>query len=619
MERIFIRFLLARKQVYTVKLSMTTAFWRILVAALSVANLYAQTPIPSQTQKPVPTNPVQKESSKAAQPLELPEFIITGSESIDIPGGAKQLPKALPALTPADLLRFNPLEKQRFSLLPSTPFRSPLLSRQQVNSFVRAEFGFFLTPEIEVAHRAVLQNFDVNATATAVLSNGHLPSADFTTVRIGFESTYLAADKFFFFGGSRTSSYLRAERRSYNLFAADTAILQGNVPARSVVFVQGGIATNGIFKGFAYDMGVDLKHGAFATMYRNEGTASALTTTALTNTSLDGHILGKFPLEDYSRGEVAPILVGGILQAHLQSNGTSLTDRFILTPSLTAESRRGAWFVEAVAGVQVVRDGTEFVSPNGKVHIQFTESTLPVPFTLHLRGFTGVRSQSINELLELNPYLPMRLGVLPNLVVSQALFKRSAYDGSFYAIVQPTKTLAFTLGASAESSSMILWSLQDSSGEILSANASSPIQNGLERATILRALMEIDWQPSVVDELTMRLRYTSGMTETTAFVPYLETFHIAATYNRLWHLSSQAEPFPTLRSAITVLAVSERRITQANVLQSYVDIRLRLDYQFSHHWSAYLRATNLANQRIEVWSGYRERGIFLAAGLMVTF
>ena len=55
---------------------------------LSVVSVYAQ------QQPPQPQVPAQPN-----QPIELPEFIVTGKERVDIPGGAKQAPVRPPLLS----------------------------------------------------------------------------------------------------------------------------------------------------------------------------------------------------------------------------------------------------------------------------------------------------------------------------------------------------------------------------------------------------------------------------------------------------------------------------------------------------------------------------------------
>jgi hypothetical protein len=573
-----------------------------------------------------PQKPKSPESKAAEQPLELPEFVITGVESLDIPGGVKQPPNPLRKLTLAELVLFNPLEKQRFSLLLHPPFRAPILPKQQTTGFLRGEFGLFITPDIEAGYRAVTGNFDLYATAVATFSNGHLPSADFTTQHLALESSYLAPEKFLFFGGSLTKSHLRLQRRTYNLFAADSFSVQGVIPTRSVLSVEGGVQTKGAFQGWMYDIDATINHCLLETR-NTEGMQRSVQT--LSNTILDGHLrsalsLGNAETNASTKSRATNTatqnsMVGGILRVHLQSNGLGLTDRFILAPLLLFETHTDALRLEIEAGAQFVRDAENSIRPNVSIHAQYRPIAFTVPLRIDVRGFTGVRPQSVQALLLTHPYVASQLGT----AVGQSLFSRSDYDVSIDAVIQPVRSLVVSVGASAESSAMLLWSPVNTRGEIPTTPSALGLDRGLQRASILRFFTEIDWQLTSEDDITAHFDYQSGTTNMTAFVPYLAPVAVSAHYTRSWLpsslLPSESNAFPALRSTLSCIVQSERIVAPTVILPAYADIRVRVEYQFSRNVSAYIRATNLANQRIEIWNGYRERGIFLAAGVLFTF
>ena len=89
-----------------------------------------------------------QETSKATQPLELPNFIIEGKEQINVRAGIKQMPEKSSALNQTDLDSLNSLEKQQSLLLPPKSFPDQILSYKYDRGYLSAEFGRFTTPSI---------------------------------------------------------------------------------------------------------------------------------------------------------------------------------------------------------------------------------------------------------------------------------------------------------------------------------------------------------------------------------------------------------------------------------------------------------------------------------------
>jgi hypothetical protein len=549
------------------------------------------------------TNPKNEngktEKAKVEQPLELPEFVITGVESMEVPGGAKQAPKPPAKLKTSDLQRFNPLDKLSFALLPQAPLPTLQLPAQERSGFLRGEFGMFITPSIDAGYRAVLGNFDLTANVGGTLSNGHLPNADFSDVYGSLASSYLAPEKFLFFGGSRTDTYVRVRNRGYKFFANTDTV---NILARNAFTLSGGVQTVGAFDGWVYDMGANAEYLSLATSLTTD-------TRPLENTILNGHLLGKKVVGEWS--------FGGKFAATMQSVMGSLTDAYLLAPMAIVEFRSANKSAEMrlSAGAHFFNEmqrnspGTLTFRPAARIDAVLHVSS---SLSLYLEGFTGVRLNSPLELVKESPYYTVfSSSALPDSPITPT---KTLYNARLYARFQPTKEFGLTVGASSEMNedALVFGGRFRRLGEI-------PVYR--DSTTIHRLFAESAVFFDSSNTLIARFNANIGTSRRFGIVSYLPLTEAALEYRRYW--------LPALSTTLIGVYVGERWFTNGvnggfpinnpPVLPDFVDIRLHIEYQFSPQFSIYARGTNLLNQPIFIWEGYRERGIFAALGVMLTF
>lgn len=555
--------------------------------------------------KPEPKSETKPDSkpdkAKVEQPLELPEFVITGVESLDVPGGSKQAPKLPQKLTTSDLQRFNPLDKLSFSVLPQASMPRLNLPSQERSGFVKGEFGMFTTPSIDAGYRVVLGNFDLSANAGGIFSNGHLPNADFTDFYGQIASTYLAPEKFLLFGGSRTDTYIKARHRSYKFFGADnisaSAIQRGNFT------IAGGVQTIGNYEGWVYDMGADIQSLSSQT---NEITS--LTSIAV-NTVVSGHLLGKKILGEWG--------IGGSMAAKIVLAGTQGTSQYLLSPTIVAEVRSAAKTFEAEiqGGVQVHSIGTAqgntttLVLPNININTSIHAGSV---VSLTLNAFSGVRMNTLLNVVAENPYCPFFVSsstMQQNPVLFPAVQPTwSLYDASLYARFQAHPSFSLTLGGrSAMKQNDIVFGANNRIGEIAVH---------LDTTSIHRFFAETAFFADSNNTITARFNAQFGSSVKFGAVPYLAPLEASLEYRRFW--------IPALSTVLTGVYMGERingsvRSSESRIIPAFVDLRLNIEYRFSSQFSLYARGANLLNQPVFLWDGYQERGIFAALGAMLTF
>jgi hypothetical protein len=551
----------------------------VVSATLLFGHAHAQTSPPEKAEKNKP------DKTKAVQPLELPEFVITGVESLDVPGGAKQVPKPVPKLTLQQISHFNPLDKQPFTLLPAAPISPTLLAQQEKNGFVQGEFGMFITPSVEAGYRAVFGNFDLNANAGIVLSNGYRPNTDFTDIHADIESSYLAPEKFFFFGGSRTETRIRVRNRNYKFFGADSTAFPESAPQRNVLNLEAGVQTVGNFEGWQYDMGASVE--------------SALLSSVHENTLVNGHIAAKTSLGAFSLGGKADVQLQGVIVR-------PFAERYWLAPSILAGYNVSDFSLSAEVGVHTVSTGfVNILRPSANLKAAFAASSL---LTLELSALTGIRPNSFLRALGQNPYtLSISGGAAANDIY---YFETVLYDFSVLMRFHPSQYIGLTVGSELENCDFAMVYGR--------TNRDGGFAPEYRLTNIVRLFAELDGNITASDNIKARLNARFGGSRVVGIaqnqgtdVPYLSPFDASLQYRRQW--------LSQLHSIVEGVYVSEQSPGTGKNLPAYFDLRLKAEYQITNAISVYARGTNLLNQSIFLWQGYQERGIFIAAGFVMTF
>jgi hypothetical protein len=534
------------------------------------------------------------EKAKVEQPLELPEFVITGVESLDVPGGSKQTPKLPPKLNTNELQRFNPLDKLSFSLLPQAAMPRLNLPMQERNGFLKGEFGMFITPSIDAGYRAVLGNFDLTANAGATFSNGHLRNADFSDIYGQISSSYLAPEKFLFFGGSRTDSYIRARHRSYKFFAmADTS---RPTLERTALTISGGVQTVGAFEDWVYDMGVStdflgLQTSEFSGRLEREN---------LTNYIFKGHILAKKIIDEWA--------FGGTINAQTQGFAGAPTFDFLLTPSIVVEFRNTQKTTELLfqGGANITSLASQTILPTATVNAALH---LGSGLSLYADAFSGMRMNTPFEIFAVNPYFSVLELQFPIINPSSFGFfwNHTLYDAKLSLRFQPSTHFAFTLGGRSEAHQGAI--------SFLATNRNGEVDIARDTTSIHRVFAEGAFMPDSSNTLTARINANASLSVKFGSVPFLAPLEASLEYRRYW--------IPTLSTTLTGVYIAERNhgaiFSTLRILPAFVDIRLHAEYHISPQFSVYARATNLLNQPIFIWDGYQERGIFAALGVMFVF
>lgn len=533
-------------------------FWgTLVVSALSLQIATAQnTPAP-----------------KEEKPLELPEFIITGSQNTDVPGGTKQEPNLPPRLKKAALDSLNTLEKQPPPPLTQVVAPRSMRTRFAPEGYLQGEFGSFISPALRAGWRTSFDDYDFLLHANAALSDGHLDNANFTRWGIDARLVYHAPEKFYILGGSRTETFVQFRSNDYRLFASTIA------PERSVSDITVGVNVDGDFEQWQYKALLALES---ASLQQQNGTARDI---SLSNTGVIGSLR---LLQQHNN-----VNLGGIIALDFRGL-RDVGQRFIEAGAVT-ELSLASWSLNAAVTVQ--NTANSLAESQWGVGVQaHAVTSLSPSLQLELDIASGREKTSYKQMLTANPYLSH---------LAEVVFTHQLIGISGALRWQPDTQIGGTLKAGFKTvDDMPLFtkaSPEDPSITVLYQSASLL---SLEAESVARL--------SDVDNITLQLHVLSSSQEGNA-VPYIPTLSATAMYARNW-----SSVFSTTLRA-TYRGERQADIQNTVALPAYVDIGFEATYRVLPRLIGFVRGTNLLGADIVIWEGFRERGLFLAAGLTWSF
>lgn len=502
-----------------------------------------------------------------SEPMQLPEFVIRGAESITVPGGAKKFPKTTRRLTNAELDSLNSLEKKAPPLLPFYDLPQLAIQRSGFNGFVRGEAGMFITPLLDVGYSAQYKGYDIYARGGFEVSDGHTDEAQYSKLGLDLRAGYLAPEKFWLFGGSQTDSYLQFNHSSYKLYA-DTS-----VPERSATFFDVGLDVDGDYNSFAYQAGVGFSSVGLA----RDSDASG--------SSLRGD-LGLVKTYD-------ALNIGAAAAVDLQSvRGDGL--QFIQLEGLVRHTSIDIT-LEGRGGVQIASNSLD-ESQSGVIVQADAEFRLNPNLTLRGNARTGLKNHSFADLVRRNPYLADSAHVV---------FAKETIGAGALLTYHPAPHLSVSAGVD-------LAIVQDL--PVMAAADAGTFMTVPLDATIIDISLEALWQISAIDEIYGRAVISSAtLDEGSTEVPYIAPIQTSLGYKRYWT--------EKIFSNVEAELVGQRSADVENTLtlDSYVNLSASATYMATKRFHVFLRIENLADSRIVIWQGYVERGIFGSVGATLHF
>lgn len=507
-------------------------------------------------QQPAPT-------TQPNQPIELPEVIVTGRETVDVPGSSKHVPSKPASIKGAILDSLNTFEKLPIPTLPPRPL--PSLDRRSIvyPGYVDAQIGAYLTPDVKAGYSFVAGGYRVDLDGALEASNGWVTNGEYMKYGLHALSSYVAPEKFIFFGGSTTEVDAKVAGSSYKQYALTSA------PSRTRTDLGLGVNTKGQYEGFLYDAGASWSSTSLSTTPGTVSDASFDVRAAVENRWNAWDVGGKVDLKFRSFADQAyPFM-------ELQAYGRYASPDVRLTLG---------------GGVQNAMS-TSNVSRFGLLLFAQADYMLNGDLTLQATVRSGLRANSFTELFDSNPY------------VSSSVIMDAAYDVvriSGHLFYHPSMRLNITAGICVRSTErQSLW-IADSNATFTAWYAT---------VSTVTIPFDMHWLFTSTDAVVADMQITSATVSDAKAAPYIPTVRASVGYERAWTTD--------LRTLVSLYYVGDRWADLANTINlgGYVDVRIHASYQLLPSLSITLRAQNLIGSSITVWQGYQERGIFVSGGI----
>ncbi len=502
-----------------------------------------------------------------AQPIELPEFIVTGKEQVGVPGAAKQAPLRPPMLAKATLDSLNPVDKLSLPPMAEVPLPEYSRSRLYFPGWVSAELGNYMTPSVSAGYSLNTGGYMLDAVGKLQLSNGWVNGSEFLTGSLGVRSSYVAPEEYVVFGGSETRVALDFASTSYKLYALQHA------PSRNVQTMSGLVATTGKSGDYRFDAQVDARRSAL-----NDADSSTAA-----NNQLHGTVTVVRQWDSTAFGGFVDVMLPSY-----RSQGYSM-----IQGGLTGSFDLRAMHVSYTASVQTanstMNDQRFGVGVSAKAQWQ-----LGYLYTVDAQINSGLRLVTMSDIMSSNPYVSSQSTV----DVPYDLADVTA--GLRY---HPTNQLTIAGFARLRLTDRdLVWS---------SANGGVFTPQWLQTSTT-SLHGSVRWWASHADAVTADLTLTHSTVDSVN-TPYVPAVQAAVGYERAWT--------DKLSASATIIYIGERYVdvTSDRLLDGYVDVRLAGRYTLNTAFDVFVRAENLVGSTMVIWDGYIERGVFVSAGLTWRF
>src|SRR3989339_1598735 len=502
------------------------------------------------------------------KPLELPNFIIEGKEQLNIRSGIKQFPDKPSLLSKNELDSINSLEKRQSLLLPPEPLPDRIMHSVYKKGYFTADFGRFTTASAEGGYEFRAGEYDIFGNAGFDYSSGHIINAGYDKAFINLNADYIADEKYWIFGGSKTRTNLFFKNMDYKFYSVQ------NPEQRNTINLDMKLETDGNYEGFAFNTG-----SGFRMLQVKQDSSKAF------DNAISGYISIKNLTSDYE--------LGGNLIVDLHStrgNGTHF-----MQADLFGTYIHENFSIKAKAGLQSVYTSTE-IARLGLLAAGDMEFRLSELFTIRANALIGMENNSLREIINENPYADN------NVIVDYAYYLPSL-RGSF--VIHPNEVFTAELGVEFAMVQRRPIYFDTSGGAAFAINYTDITQ--------LEAFAELNYYISTMDEVSADIVLDKSEIEGGKTVPYSIPLKFALDYKRKW--------LKNFGTQIGIFYISERftDLQNQNKLNSYVDLRLKADYSVSEMLNIFVRLENLMNNDIRIWNGYKERGLYITGGVLLKF
>lgn len=511
------------------------------------------------------------EGKQTPEPLELPNFIIEGTEQLNVRSGIKQIPTEIPSLSDFELDSLNSLEKQMSVALPISELPQRVHIYDYSNGFLKASLGNYITPNIEGGWGLNYDGYELYANGGLEFSNGWVEDSDYSDVFLKVTSDYIADKKFYIFGGSRTRTKIDFSNRNYNLFAVE------NPDNRNLTNFLFDIESDGKFEGVDFSTGAGVSTTQLASDTNN----------AFDN-SFQGHLTMKSLWNNFIVSGTAELDFRTI-RGDAANFGEVYGEVAVFSDKLTLSGGLGFQF--AVNTMEENRSGVKLFG-----NLEYRMSKM---FTISGTINSGLVKQNFGNAINQNNFLDHSAEIDFPYEIFMLSGKLSYHPSPDFAIAVGTNfgiTDRFPIYTPKSDSLAHLFSI------------------AYEKVNVFEFLLESYWEINEKDRLSgILITNLSSPENNDLEMAYVPLYQLELNYAREW-VDNLITKF-----GIEFVSQRENALIESNMIDGFVNLNFEASYMISKKLKAFVNADNILNNTIYVWDGYRHRDIFVSFGVRWQF
>ncbi len=517
--------------------------------------------------------PIMAQEETKTGPIEFPEFIIEGKERIDVPSGSKLYPNKPVPLTKNELDSLNPLRKQPTDLLPQKKFPRSLASYNKKSGYVKGEFGMFVTPSLEASYSGNFDEYSFFGSGSFESSNGDAKNSDYSKAGLRLITDYLAPDKYLVFGGSNTKAKIIFDTKSYNLYGAS------DPAARNQSRLLLSVDSDGRYEGYGFSTGAGFR--TLQISDKLQGNKS----NAFDN-GFYGYLDVNKPFGSILAGASAEINFGSIMGKGVLFAQANVNASFDFGKDLSVRAMAGLQASESQAGV--TKGG---LKAEGSLEYRFDHN-----FTFHAGILSGLEKNSYYDNAQFNPYIS---------TTSIVEFPYNVFLLKGFLYYHPNEVLSLSGG--------IKFGVMDDTPVFVSLD-SAVFRTSYQSVTQASIIFEGMFEATTIDNIVCNIFINfTNMADNNKSRPYQPKLRLSSSYKRQW--------FDSFGTIIGLDYVGERYadIDNKKSLDAYIDVKLKFNYNIFEDLQGFLNIDNLLNSDVYIWDYYKERSIYISAGVFWKF
>jgi hypothetical protein len=511
------------------------------------------------------------QTEESTKPLELPNFIIEGKEQLNVQAGIKQMPLSPNPMSAGELDSLSKIEKQQSLLLPSVSFPTNIFQKSDNIGFVKASFDSYITPVVNAGvNLEISQNASVFASGGYEYSIGHVDNADYSKANISILSDYIAPEKYWVFGGSKTQTHVKFFKSEYKPYASE-------YPSdRACSGFDIGIHSEGKHEGYKFATGANIQSTDITDHFK---TGSA----GIDEGSLKGYLAVTGMFKGFE--------IGGDFLVDFRSVKNSAVNFF-----------KGAGIARYI-GDEVTFSllaGVEHTGTNTDIQRTGLLIDADVIYRLNhyltIKGgfFGGFKPISLSNILIDNPY------IADELVIDHDYTQNVSGQVKIHPNTDIQASVNVLIGTGSRTPYF--------------KDINEYFELEYDKTQRIKLEAEMSWNISMQDNLTFFAGLDHRVLKSNQnMLPYHPLILSSANYWKKWT--------DKIGTKIGFYYIGERYADVENKesLAGYIDLKLSADYKFSKDLTFYINLNNITNSDIYVWKNYKERSIFLSAGVLWQF